>query len=102
MDNTPVRDRLKKKLKKKKGDSVVEDTEEGDIFKMISQVQSVLKKNPALVSKVSNCVNNMLTNSDLMRQLSSQFEQTTVQEPTVQETTCDSNCSVVDPLAASK
>ena len=68
---------------------------------MISQVQSVLKKNPALVNKVSNCVNSLMTNPELIRQLSSQFDQTTVQEP-VQETTCDSNCSGVDLQADSK
>ena len=99
MDNTPVRDRLKKKLKKKKaseGVEIPEDTD-GDIFKMISQVQSVLKKNPALVNKVSNCVNSLMTNPELMRQLSSQFEQTPVQE-----TTRDSNCSGVDLQADSK
>ena len=64
---------------------------------MISQVQSVLKKNPALVNKVSNCVNSLMTNPELMRQLSSQFDQTPVQE-----TTCDSNCSGVDLQADSK
>jgi hypothetical protein len=99
MEDKPVRDRLKKKLKKKKaaeGIEITEEQDDTDLFKMISQVQSVLKKNPALVNKVSKCVNSLMTNPEIMNQLSSQFQNTQF------ETTRASSSSEVELEADSK
>jgi len=82
---TPTKDRLKKKLKKKQtqdGTFQPEPQEDVDIFKMISEVQKILKTNPELVNKVSNCVNSLMTNSEIMQQLSTQIEKTVVQDQT--------------------
>jgi hypothetical protein len=88
------RDRLKKKLKDKKeqrskntvpGQQIpIPDLEnENDIFSMISQVQNMLKTNPGLVSKVSNCVSSLMSNSDIMQKLSTQIEETIKKEPII-------------------
>ena len=106
---TPTRDRLKKKLKKKKealtGIPVLDEEEnDTDIFKMISQVQSILKTNPSLVNKVSSCVNNLMSNPEIMRQLSTQIEKEIIHEAVQQpiQDTCEINSSVVDRDAVSK
>jgi hypothetical protein len=94
--HSSARDRLQKKLKKKKeqrskGTSEDKtgidelDNENPDIFKMISQVQSILRTNPEMVAKVSNCVNSLMSNSDIMSQLTSQIEN--VQSQTLQTST---------------
>ena len=98
---TPTKDRLKKKLKKKQletGIAVLDDEpeEQVDIFKMISQVQAILKTNPELVNKVSNCVNSLMTNPEIMQQLSSQIEKTVIQETNL------TSSSEVSPEACSK
>jgi hypothetical protein len=98
---TPTKDRLKKKLKKKQletGIAVLDDEpeEQVDIFKMISQVQAILKTNPELVNKVSNCVNSLMTNPEIMQQLSSQIEKTVIQETNL------TSSSGVSPEACSK
>ena len=91
MQNVPVRPqsanraRLKKKIKEKKDARISnstgiplldkdnnENVEEGDIFSMIQQVQSVLKNNPEMVAKVSSCVNSLMSNPDIMNKLTSQ------------------------------
>ena len=41
---------------------------------MISQVQNMLKTNPEMVAKVSNCVNSLMNNNGIMQQLSSEIE----------------------------
>ena len=74
MENT-TKERLQKKLKKKKesrskGSSESKiDFESNDIFDMISQVQNMLKTNPEMVAKVSNCVNSLMKNPEIMEQL---------------------------------
>ena len=89
---TPTKDRLKKKLKKKQieaGTFQPEPEQDVDIFKMISQVQSILKTNPELVSKVSSCVNSLMTNPEIMQQLSTQIEKTV----NIQDQTNLTSCS---------
>ena len=91
---TPTKDRLKKKLKKKQletGIAVLDDEpeEQVDIFKMISQVQAILKTNPELVNKVSNCVNSLMTNPEIMQQI-------------IQSQTLETSVSNVDSDACSK
>jgi hypothetical protein len=87
MEST-ARDRLKKKLNQKKkqrgkGSENVTgiaalDNDESNIFDMISQVQSILKSNPEMISKVNSCVNSLMGNQDLMNQLSSQLSSQTL------------------------
>ncbi len=74
---TPVRDRLKKKSKKK--NNVPESTENPfgenmDIFAMMNQVSSLLKQNPDIVNKVNQMVSGVMTNKDLIESLASQFQ----------------------------
>jgi hypothetical protein len=101
-----ARDRLQKKLKKKKeqrskGASESKtgipalDNEDTDIFQMISQVQNILRTNPEMVAKVSNCVNSLMSNSDIMSQLTSQIEN-------VQSQTLQTSTSGVEDAAVSK
>ena len=86
MSDTPVHDRLKKKLKKRNPDKQKttreEQAEQVDLFKMISQVQSVLQTNPEMVSKISSCLNTLMSNSDLMKQVSSEIEKNVQEEET--------------------
>ena len=88
MEST-ARDRLKKKLNQKKkqrgkgsenvtGIAALDEPDESNIFDMISQVQSILKNNPEMISKVNSCVNSLMGNQDLMNQLSSQFSSQTL------------------------
>ena len=74
------RDKLKKKLKDKKAQRTGESTnnlnnleDDTDIFSMINQVQSILKNNPEMVSKVSSCVNSLMANPEIMEKLHSQI-----------------------------
>jgi hypothetical protein len=67
---TPIKDRLKKKLNKKKN----EQTDENNLFDMLNQVSQVLKNNPEMVSKVNKCVSNIIQNKDLMDKLSSEIK----------------------------
>jgi len=41
---------------------------------MISQVQSILKNNPDMVSKVSSCVNSLMSNPEIMQKLQSEIQ----------------------------
>ena len=86
MSDTPVHDRLKKKLKKRNPDKQKtareEQAEQVDLFKMISQVQSVLQTNPEMVSKISSCLNTLMSNSDLMKHVSSEIEKNVQEEET--------------------
>ena len=79
METNRTKERLKKRLKKrqeeKTGIPVLDNQqEEPDIFHMISQVQKILKSNPELVNKVSSCVNNLLGNEEMMKQLNQQIQ----------------------------
>jgi len=90
---TPTKDRLKKKLKKKQIEAGIfqpepEQEQDVDIFKMISQVQSILKTNPELVNKVSSCVNSLMTNPEIMQQLSKQIEKTVNLQDQTNLTSC--------------
>jgi hypothetical protein len=71
------------------------DNEDTDIFQMISQVQNILRTNPEMVSKVSNCVNSLMSNSDIMNQLSSQIQN-------IQSQTLETSTSGVNEEAVSK
>ena len=87
MENNEAKARLKKKLKKKQAERSGKKPEptidtDVDIFKMISQVQSMLKSNPELVNKVSSCVNSLMANPELMGQLSDQIQKN-VQDDTL-------------------
>ena len=87
MEST-ARDRLKKKLNQKKkqrgkGSENVTgiaalDNDESNIFDMISQVQSILKSNPEMISKVNSCVNSLMGNQELMNQLTSSLSSQTL------------------------
>ena len=87
MEST-ARDRLKKKLNQKKkqrgkGSENVTgiaalDNDESNIFDMISQVQSILKSNPEMISKVNSCVNSLMGNQELMNQLTSSLSYQTL------------------------
>ena len=107
MERPPsARDRLKKKLKKKKeerGKGVSEaktgipalDNEDTDIFQMISHVQNILRTNPEMVAKVSSCVNSLMSNTDVMNKLSSEIE-------SVHSQTLQTSTSGVEEAAVSK
>ena len=100
MSDTPVHDRLKKKLKKRNPDKQKtareEQAEQVDLFKMISQVQSVLQTNPEMVSKISSCLNTLMSNPELMKQVNTEIEKN------VQEPTCSTSSSIVEQDALSK
>jgi hypothetical protein len=104
-----TRDRLKKKLKKKKdqrtgkssntaktGIPELDNVEGGDIFQMIQQVQNMLKTNPDLVTKVSSCINSVMNNTDVMQKLTTEIEQT------IHSQTLDTSVSGVESDAVSK
>ena len=94
MENT-TKERLQKKLKKKKesrskGSSESKiDFESNDIFDMISQVQNMLKTNPEMVSKVSSCINSLMGSPEIMQQI-------------IQSQTLETSVSNVDSDACSK
>ena len=74
MESGKTKERLQKKLRKKKGLPEKEPENEVDILEMMSQVKSMLKTNPELVNKVSNCLSSLMSNPDIMNQLSSEIE----------------------------
>jgi hypothetical protein len=72
---TPVRDRLKKKSKKKQGPvSENDDSGEPDIFAMMSQVTKMLKENPEIINKVNKMVSGVMNNKELIESLATQFQ----------------------------
>lgn len=96
MESGKTRERLQKKLRKKKGLPEKEPENEVNILEMMSQVKSILKTNPELVNKVSNCVSSLMSNSDIMNQLSSEIERAT------QSQTLTKSSSGVEETALSK
>jgi len=90
-----ARERLRQKLQKKKknrekgkdktgvtgltGIDSLDNPDEGNIFDMISQVQSILKSNPEMISKVNSCVNSLMGNQELMNQLTSSLSSQTLE-----------------------
>ena len=70
---TPTRDRLRKKLNKKKGTSA-KTSNENNIFDMLNQVNQILKQNPEMVSRVNKCVSTIVENKDLMSKLTSEIQ----------------------------
>ncbi len=74
---TPVRDRLKKKSKKRNQGSNESTNlpEQPDILAMMNQVSDLLKKNPEIISKVNKMVSGVMNNKELLENLSSQFQQ---------------------------
>lgn len=87
----PARERLRQKLQKKKknrergndktsvtGIPALDNGDDSNIFDMISQVQSILKNNPEMISKVNSCVNSLMGNQDLMNQLTSSLSSQTL------------------------
>ena len=80
--NSNIHDRLKKKLKKKLNSSSDEppgSLEGTNILEMLAQVNSILKSNPEMISKVNNCVSKIMGNASLMNKISSEI-QSDVQE----------------------
>lgn len=73
---TPVRDRLKKKSKKKNGSSGTSEPvePENDIFQMMNQVSKLLQQNPEIVNKVNKMVSGIMSNKELIESLSSQLQ----------------------------
>ena len=86
---TPTRDRLRKKLNKKKGTSSPKPSNENNIFDMLNQVNQILKQNPEMVSKVNKCVSTIIENKDLMTKLTSEI-QTNIQGESDSESDSDS------------
>ena len=77
MENSPTKERLKKRLKKRNQENGLPSTdkqEDNDLLKMLSQVQKMLKTNPELINKVSNCVNNLMGNKELINSLNQEFQ----------------------------
>ena len=70
---TPTRDRLRKKLNKKKGTNQT-PSNENNIFDMLNQVNQILKQNPEMVSRVNKCVSTIVDNKDLMSKLTSEIQ----------------------------
>ena len=68
---TPVKDRLKKKVKKDEPST----SDEPNIFEMLGKVSDILKQNPEMLNKVNKCVSNIMDNTDLMEKLSSQIKE---------------------------
>ena len=89
----PTRDRLKKKLNKKKNvpDATPDDN---NIFDMLSQVNKILKENPEMVTKVNKCVANIIDNKDLMAKLTTEIQTNIQQDDSnsdTEETEAESN-----------
>ena len=94
METNRTKERLKKRLKKRQQDKtgipvLDNQQEETDIFHMISQVQKILKSNPELVTKVSNCVNNLMGNEEMMKQLNEQIQKESDSQTLVASTSGD-------------
>jgi len=75
METSKTKERLKKKLLKKgkKVKNEVDDESETNLFKMLNDVNNMLKKNPNMVKKVSNCVNSIFENKELMNTLATEI-----------------------------
>jgi hypothetical protein len=75
METSKTKERLRKKLQKKskKVNNDVNDESETDLFKMLNDVNKMLKENPNMVKKVSKCVNSIFENKDLMNTLASEI-----------------------------
>jgi hypothetical protein len=67
---TTTKERLKKKLNKKKG--LPDQDPEMDIQQMLSQANKMLKENPELVTTVNKCIKNLLGNQNFMEQIQAQ------------------------------
>jgi hypothetical protein len=90
----PTRDRLKKKLNKKKNVPVETPPDDNNIFDMLSQVNKILKENPEMVTKVNKCVANIIDNKDLMTKLTEQIQTNIQQDDSssdTEETEAESN-----------
>ena len=86
--NSNTHDRLKKKMHKKNpssspsdepsSSSPSNDTPLGDsnILEMLAQVNSILKTNPEMISKVNKCVSKIMGNTTLMSKISSEIQNT--------------------------
>lgn len=72
---TPVRDRLKRKVNKNEASA-----SEPNIFDMLAQVNEILKKNPDMVNKVNRCVSSIIDNTDIMSKISSEIKDSVVKE----------------------
>ena len=102
-----TKEKLREKLRKKRearknnvppfpftGDS----TENPDIFKMIENVNKILKTNPQMVQQISKCVSNVMNNKDLMESLAGQLES----ELKVHDQTLQSNSEGESLVASEK
>jgi len=67
-----TKNRLKKKLQQKNGETS-SSNDNSDLFNMLNDVNKILKGNPEMVKKVSKCVNDIMTNKDLMESLAKQL-----------------------------
>jgi len=65
------------------------DTEQ-DFFKMMENVNKILKTNPQMIQQISNCMSNVLGNKDLMNTITGQLEKE-IQDQTLQSSSdCES------------
>jgi hypothetical protein len=82
METNKTKERLQKKMNKKKAASGEANSSAGssgqvaqpNIFDMLSQVGDSLKKNPALINKVNSCVSKIIDNPDIMSKISSEIQ----------------------------
>jgi hypothetical protein len=104
MENSPTKERLKKRLKKRKEEKGIKDDpqQDNDLLTMISQVQKMLKTNPELVNKVSSCVNNLMGNKELINSLNQEFQKQVEKEETDHSQTLVASTSGRIPDADSK
>ena len=87
-----TKQKLQKKLKAKRGETSTEtDDDELDLFKMLNDVNKILKENPEMVKKVSKCVSSVMDNKDLMATLTEQIVKNKVGEEEDQAQTSESN-----------
>jgi len=67
-----TKNRLKKKLQQKNGESS-QSIENDGLFNMLNDVNKILKGNPEMVKKVSKCVNDIMSNQNLMESIVKQL-----------------------------
>ena len=97
MDNK-TKERLRKKLNKKKGNTIAETSfseENNVVMDMLNSMNKMLRENPEMVHKVSKCVSNIIDNKNLMETLTNEIKNNL--EPN-QDQTLDNNSEIVKSL----
>jgi hypothetical protein len=92
-----TKERLRKKLNKKKGNTTAETSFSEDnnvVMDMLNNMNKMLRENPEMVNKVSKCVSNIIDNKNLMETLTNEIKNNL----TVQDQTLDNNSETVQSL----